>query len=467
MRDAWCATRDAHGVREVGSVKDYRSVADTVAAEIGAGRLKAGERLPTQREFARQYGIANSTATRVYQELARRGLTEGHVGRGTFVRDTSGAAVPPAPALSEPAGSRVDLELNYPVVPEQAELLAAGLGRLLRPERLEPVLRPVGAAGTPAARAAAADLLARGGWRPDPARVLFAGSGRQAISAVVAALTRPGARLGVEELTYPVLKAIATRLGVTLVPLATDGAGLIPEAVEEAHRAGPLHAVYVQPVLHNPLSLTMPAERLDRLADVLLTCGIHAIEDAVWAFLRDDLPPLASRAPERTVLVDSLSKRLAPGLSLGFAVAPAAVSGAVAAALRSGGWTPMGFPLEAMAQWQAVGAVETLVRAKQRQAVERQGVAERHLGEFVTRSAPGSYYRWWELPKPWRADTFVAAAARHGIAVTPAAAFAVGRHRGPHAIRLGLASPSAQTLSRALATLADLARSAPEDLAQD
>ncbi|MYT92268.1 aminotransferase class I/II-fold pyridoxal phosphate-dependent enzyme [Streptomyces sp. SID8359] len=448
-------------------MKDYRSVADTVAAEIGAGRLKAGERLPTQREFARQYGIANSTATRVYQELARRGLTEGHVGRGTFVRDTSGTAAPPAPALSEPTGSRIDLELNYPVVPEQAELLAAGLGGLLRPERLDPVLRPVGAAGTPAARAAAADLLARGGWRPDPARVLFAGSGRQAISAVVAALTRPGARLGVEELTYPVLKAIATRLGVTLVPLAMDGAGLIPEAVEEAHRAGPLHAVYVQPVLHNPLSLTMPAERLDRLADVLLRCGIHAIEDAVWAFLRDDLPPLASRAPERTVLVDSLSKRLAPGLSLGFAVAPAAASGAVAAALRSGGWTPMGFPLEAMAQWQAVGAVETLVRAKQRQAVERQEVAERHLGGFVTRSAPGSYYRWWELPKPWRADTFVAAAARHGIAVTPAAAFAVGRHRGPHAIRLGLASPSAQTLSRALATLADLARSAPEDLAQD
>ncbi|MFD3648605.1 PLP-dependent aminotransferase family protein [Streptomyces cyaneofuscatus] len=447
-------------------MKDYRSVADAVAAEIRAGRLRTGERLPTQREFARQYGIANSTATRVYQELARRGFTEGHVGRGTFVRDASGGAAP-APALSEPADSRVDLELNYPVVPEQAELLAAGLGKLLSPGRLEPVLRPVGAAGTRAARDAAAGLLARGGWRPDPARILFAGSGRQAISAVVAAVTRPGARLGVEELTYPVLKAIATRLGVTLVPLAMDEAGLIPEAVEEAHRAGPLHAVYVQPVLHNPLSLTMPPDRLDRLADVLLTCGIHAIEDAVWAFLRDDLPPLASRAPERTVLVDSLSKRLSPGLSLGFAVAPAAVSGGVAAALRSGGWTPMGFPLEAMAQWQADGVVETLVRAKQRQAVERQEIAQRHLGDFVTRSAPGSYYRWWELPRPWRADTFVAAAARHGIAVTPAAAFSVGRHRGSHAIRLGLASPAEETLSRALATLADLARSAPDDLAQD
>ncbi|MFI1224653.1 MULTISPECIES: PLP-dependent aminotransferase family protein [unclassified Streptomyces] len=447
-------------------MKDFRSVADVVAAEIAAGRLGPGERLPPQREFARRYAIANSTAIRVYQELARRGLTVGRVGRGTFVTDAPGAPAP-APALSEPTDSRVDLELNHPVVPEQAGLLAAGLEQLVRSDRLESVLRPVGPAGTPAAREAAADLLARGGGRPDPDRILFAGNGRQAISAAVAALTRSGARMGVEEFTYPVLKTIAARLGVTLVPLAMDADGLIPEAVEEAHRADPLHAVYVQPVLHNPLSLTLPERRLDRLADVLLTSGIHAIEDAVWAFLRDDLPPLASRAAERTVLVDSLSKRLSPGLSLGFAVTPAALTGRVAGALRSGGWTPMRFPLEAMARWQADGAVDTLVRAKRREAGARQEIAHHHLGDFRTRSAPSSYYRWWELPPPWRADTFVAAAARHGIAVTPAAAFSAGRPRGPHAIRLGLASPTREVLSRALATLADLARSTPDDLAED
>ncbi|NEE33759.1 PLP-dependent aminotransferase family protein, partial [Streptomyces sp. SID7982] len=75
---------------------------------------------------------------------------------------------------------RVDLELNHPVVPEQAGLLAAGLEKLVRSDDLESVLRPVGPAGTPAAREAAAGLLARGGRRPDPERVLFAGNGRQA-----------------------------------------------------------------------------------------------------------------------------------------------------------------------------------------------------------------------------------------------------------------------------------------------
>ncbi|MFF1464679.1 PLP-dependent aminotransferase family protein [Streptomyces sp. NPDC058330] len=448
-------------------MKDYQGVADAVAEEIKAGLLSAGDRLPPQREFARKHGIANSTATRVYQELARRGLTVGEVGRGTFVRAESARSGASVAALTEPAGSRIDLELNYPVVPEQSALLAEGLGGLLHPDALGYALRPVGASGPPAVQESAADILARGGWRPDPAQILFAGNGRQAISAVITALVPPGARLGVEELTYPVIKTVAARLGITLVPLAMDGSGLVPEAVEEAHAAAPLHAVYVQPRLHNPLSLTMPAQRVERLAEVLLRLKVPAVEDAIWAFLRDELPPLAAYAPERTVLIDSMSKRVAPGLTLGFVVTPGALAGDIAAALRSGGWPPMRFALEATHRWQQGGTVKALVDAKQREAAVRQEIAARRLTGFAVRSDPRSYHCWWQLPRPWRADTFVAAAARHGIGVVPAAAFTIGGSHAPNAIRVGLASPQPDVLSQALGTLAEIARSAPEDLVAD
>lgn len=439
-------------------VEDFRQVADAIATEIKAGRLRPGDRLPPQRVFARRHGIANSTAARVYQELTRRGLTVGEVGRGTFVR----AAAPlPEPALAEPATSRIDLELNYPVVPEQSQLLADGISPLLRPDVLESAMRPVGAAGTPQARGAVADLLARGEWRPDPDRLLFAGNGRQVIAAAIAATVPPGGRLGVEELTYPVLKGIAARLGVTLVPLRVDAAGLDPAAVETA---GPLSAIYLQPTMHNPLSLSMPVERRAEVAGVLARLDVPAIEDSIWSFLREDLPPLAAFAPERTILVDSLSKRLAPGLSLGFAFMPGPAVAGVAAALRSGGWTPMRFTLEAATRWLTDDTARSIAQAKRQDAAMRQVIAARHLDGFAIQSDPCSYYCWWELPPPWRADTFVAAAARHGIAVTPAAAFAVSRTNASNAIRLGLASPSSQTLARALATLADLARSSPDDL---
>lgn len=442
-------------------MEDFRGVADSIAAEIEAGRLRPGDRLPPQRIFARRHGIANSTAARVYRELTRRGLTVGEVGRGTFVR----AADPrPGPALAEPAGSRIDLELNYPVVPEQSKLLADGISPLLRADVLESSMRPVGAAGTPLARGVAADLLARGQWHPDPERLLFAGNGRQAIAAALAALVPSGGRVGVEELTYPVFKGIAARAGVTLVPLRVDAAGLDPAAVEAAARKAPLKALYVQPTMHNPLSISMPVERRAELADILTRLDLPAIEDTIWSFLRDDLPPLAAFAPEHTILVDSLSKRLAPGLSLGFAVMPGSAVAPVAMALRSGGWTPMRFALEAATRWLTDDTARSVAAAKQRDAAMRQEIAAGHLDGFALRSDPRSYYCWWELPSPWRADTFVAAAARHGIAVTPAAAFAVGRNSAPNAIRLGLASPPPDTLSRALATLADLARSTPDDL---
>ncbi|MGW1273215.1 GntR family transcriptional regulator, partial [Streptomyces sp. NPDC002491] len=120
---------------------DFRSIADRIADDIAAGRLRPGQRLPPQRWFARRHRIAPSTAGRVYGELVRRGLVVGEVGRGTFVR-----AAPPVAqgrALVEAAtAAPVNLELNYPSAPGQSELLAPVLAPLLRPDVLTEALRP-------------------------------------------------------------------------------------------------------------------------------------------------------------------------------------------------------------------------------------------------------------------------------------------------------------------------------------
>lgn len=80
----------------------------------------------------------------------------------------------------------MNLELNYPTVPGQSELLTPALAPLLRPDVLTESLRTAPATGTPAAREAAADLLTTPGWRPAPSRLAFAGNARQAIAAAFA-----------------------------------------------------------------------------------------------------------------------------------------------------------------------------------------------------------------------------------------------------------------------------------------
>ncbi|GAA1270302.1 PLP-dependent aminotransferase family protein [Sphaerisporangium rubeum] len=436
---------------------DFRRIADALAAEVASGRLRPGDRLPPQRQFARRHGIAGSTAARVYGELIRRGIAVGEVGRGTFIR----AAAPSSePALAEPARARVDLELNFPMPPEQPALLAESLGGMLRPDVLADALAPVGAAGTPAVREAAATMLSCPGWAPEPGRLLITGNGRQAIAAALAALVPAGDRLGVEELTYPLVKGIATRLGITLVPLTMDDCGVLPEAIRSA---GPLRAIYLQPTLHNPLGVTMPERRRAEIAAALRELGIHAVEDRIYTFLRDDPPPLAAFAPEHVIVADSLSKRVAPGLTIGFAVTPESIGDRVASALRSGGWTAPRFAVEAATRWLTDGTVATLQELKRRDAATRQRLVRDHLAEFAVQADPHAYHCWWRLPDPWRADTFVAAAARRDIAVTPGAAFTVVTAHSPNAVRLALSAPPLGTLAPALATLAALARSAPED----
>ncbi|MFF4487512.1 PLP-dependent aminotransferase family protein [Streptomyces sp. NPDC001544] len=441
---------------------DFRQLADLVADEIAAGRLRPGQRLLPQRTFARRRGIAASTAGRVYAELVRRGLVVGEVGRGTFVRAAAGpqAAGRALTEAAAPARS-VNLELNYPAAPGQSEILAPALAALLRPDALTEALRPAAVTGNPAARDAVAALLGTGAWRPDPGRILFTGNARQAIAATLASLVRPGGRLGVEPLTYPLVKEIAARLGITLVALAADDGGLSPRSVAAAHRTAPLSALYLQPTLHNPTSVTMDAGRRAEVAAVVSELNLPVVEDRIWAFLHQGTePPLAALAPALTHLVDSLSKRVAPGLTVGFAVVPPDRVEAVASAIRSGGWSAGAFALEAAVRWLGDGTVARLVTAKRADAARRRRLLAEELAGFAVRSDPQACFAWWELPPRWRADTFTAAAAARGIAVTPGTAFCVDPSRTPDAVRLGLASEPEPELVRALRTLAGVAAAA-------
>src|SRR5581483_11078493 len=219
---------------------EYFKLADTIATEIADGRLKAGDRLPPQRNFAWERKIAVSTASRVYSELLRRGLVVGEVGRGTFI---SGEAKRGVAAPSEPSGIRIDLEFNYPLRPDQTALIAKSIDGLQTATALESSLRPATTIGTPAFRSVAAAHLSQGRWSPSPDQLVFTGNGRQSIAAALASVVPAGGRCGVEPLTYPFVKGIAGRLGISLVPLAMDADGVRPDSMQRAHREGHLSAI--------------------------------------------------------------------------------------------------------------------------------------------------------------------------------------------------------------------------------
>ncbi len=441
---------------------DYRSIADTLSRDIQSGRLRPGERLAPQRIFAYERGIAPSTAERVYQELGRRGLVIGEVGRGTFVRD---GGAPADSALIDLHVAPVNLELVFPVLETHRSLFAASLAQLASAPAFRNALGPVGASPPPGTQDIAARFLARPEWAPSARQILFTGNGKQAIAAALSAIAEPGSRLGVEALTYPVIKAVASQLAVELVPIPMDSFGISVEALEEVLRHSRPTGVYLQPSIQSPTGATMSVNRRKEVAEALRRHDVVAIEDGIYQFLVDE-PPLAAFAPKHTIFIDSLSKRLAPGLALGVIASPDHLIDRIAAAIRRSVWMPGGLALSMGVGWMAEPALARIVADKRRDARLRQEVARAALKAFDPGGDKRAYHLWMPLPEHWRSEAFTAAALRRGVAVTPGSAFAVAAGHVPKAVRLALPAPTINNLKRALEGLAELAATSGESVTE-
>jgi DNA-binding transcriptional MocR family regulator len=241
-----------------------------------------------------------------------------------------------------------------------------------------------------------------------------------------------------------------------------DEGGVRPDSVQKAHREAYLSAIYIQPVIQNPLGMTMsPARRTDLLR-VVEKLNVPVIEDIVYGFL-DTEPPLAAHAPESCIVIDSLSKKVAPGLTLGFIVPPQRLRESVMASVRSGGWTASGFAFAAAQRMMGDGAVAELIKLKRLDARARQKLAADRLSDFEIQTNEKSYHLWLTLPAHWRSQTFVAAAARRDIALTPSTTFAVTSGHAPNAVRLALAAPTMDQLDTGLRTIAAMLNAREDD----
>ena len=134
----------------------YLAIADALEADVAAGRLAPGEKLPTQRELARRLGIDLTTVTRAFAEAARRGLIHAEGRRGSFVRGTGGSASADLSGLDTASG------MNMPPEPEDRlvrDRMLSGLAALLA-ERIAPLhYQPPG--GAEPFRASAAAFVSR------------------------------------------------------------------------------------------------------------------------------------------------------------------------------------------------------------------------------------------------------------------------------------------------------------------
>lgn len=439
----------------------YLALVEALAKAIAEGRLRPGDRLPPQRQLAERLGLSLSTVTRACNEAARRGLLDGTVGRGSFVRRPAAGALPEA-TLARPADGPIDFANNLPGAGGGGAALAHTLADLAAAGGLGGLLDRGSEQEEAALLAPAARWLADFGL-PAAERGLLATVGaQQGLLVALLALARPGDSLLVEASTYAGALALARHLDVRLRPVALDGEGLRPDALEQACRAGGARLLYTMPTLQTPTAVTQPLGRRQALAEVARRCDLTVIEDDVYGFLAPGLPPLAALLPERTLHLSSTSKCLAPGLRVGFLQAPAALLPRLRAAVTATSWMPPPLMVAIAARWLDDGTAAALAEEQRREATARQALARAILPPACLSGDERGYHLWLRLPEAWQPDAFEAAAAMAGVALRGAGAFAADSARVPRAVRLCLShEPQRARVRAGLERIAELLATGP------
>ncbi|MYY85871.1 MULTISPECIES: PLP-dependent aminotransferase family protein [unclassified Streptomyces] len=194
--------------------------------------------------------------------------------------------------------------------------------------------------GEPALRTAIAARTTVRGLPTGADDVLVTTGSQQALSLLATALVEPGDTVLVENPCYLAALQAFAFAGARVVPVPCDEAGIDPAALEDLVALHRPKLLYTVPTFQNPTGRTLPADRRAAIARVAERLGLWIVEDDPYGELRfegERVPWIATYpgAGDRTVLLSSFSKVMAPGLRLGWLRAPAGLLRACAVAKQA------------------------------------------------------------------------------------------------------------------------------------
>jgi DNA-binding transcriptional MocR family regulator len=478
----------------------YIQIRDALREAVRDGRLKIGDRLPTVAAFAETLGVTPSTVRRALKDLTRSGHIASHVGRGTFVTDSSapaaahtrpteGEAPPPMGARQDSEAARVarrlrrgiadSLESLLPLsrrsgliqltdgLPAQ-ELISDSLFETLNREALQ-----TGAAaymgyshplGLPALRECLAARFRRRGLSVSADQILITCGSQQALALIAMQALQSTHRIIFETPCYTAIPKFFGSLGHWVETVMRDAEGPLPTGLTRFNQ-GPPPLIYTCPQLHNPMGTNMTPARQRHLLDWVAGRDGLVIADEVFADLQeDDLAggPLYARGLRNLVIAGSLSKSFTGGLRIGWLVAQQERIDALAALKRT---MDLGGP--PLMEGMALALLESdrydkhLPAARAHYARRRDAALEALaccMPANVRWTQPdGGFNLWIELPEGYSSIALYLSSIERGVAFVPGP-FADVDHRFVNALRIGYSGLPPAQVTEGIERLADATR---------
>lgn len=301
-------------------------------------------------------------------------------------------------------------------------------------------------------------------WAVDPAQILITTGSQQGLDLVAKVLIDEGAKILVESPTYLGAVMAFMPMEPEVVSVGNDDEGI--DLADLRAKAEDARFLYVLPNFQNPTGRTMSEARRAALSAEAARLNLPLMEDNPYGDLWFDTPPplpLTARNPEGSIYLGSFSKVLAPGLRLGFIVAPKAVYPKLLQAKQAADLHSPGFNQRLISEVMKDGFLDRhvpTIRAlykSQRDAMLDALAREMPVGSAdstLTWNAPaGGMFLWGRLPEGMNAVDLLPFAVEQGVAFVPGAPFYASQP-DPRTLRLSFVTPSVEEIHRGVGSLA-------------
>jgi GntR family transcriptional regulator / MocR family aminotransferase len=437
----------------------HEQVERSIRENIQAGRLAIGARLPSSRALASELGISRGVVTEAYSQLAAEGYLVTRQGAPVRVARTvrTIAARPPARSMLP------SFPLHFhPGLPDLAGFPRDRWLRSLRSAWRQAPIDAVGypdPRGVPALRQALADYLGRvRGAVAEPEQLMVCTGFTQAFSLLCRWLADRGVeRVALEDPGWHPHRLIVEQAGLGVAPVAVDGEGIRVDDL----RATAASAVVVTPAHQFPSGATLSRERRAALIEWAEEGERLIVEDDFDAEYRYDgsgLGALQGLAPDRVAYIGSASKRLTPGMRLGWALLPSWIAWPLiqAKTVEDSGSEAVG--QLALHDFIERGELDRHIRRMRLRYQRRRDALLEALGGALPQArvsgAAAGLYELVELPEGTDEAALVAAAAARGVGVE-----GLALHRfnpgGPPGLVLGFGCLSESAIDRGIRLLGE------------
>lgn len=441
----------------------YRALVQMLEEDIQNGVLKAGTKLPPQRELADFLDVNLSTVSRAFKLCEQKGLLSASVGNGTYV--SSSAAADPVLLCKEEESCPIELGAIVPQVSCNEKVKQYVEELLKRPDALE--LFSYGMMeGTKRHRKAGADWMGRNGFCAESSHVVLAAGGQNALTASLGAFFTRGDKIGTDPLTYAGVKTAARLFGICLIPIQSRNYEMTEEGIRYAVQNENIKGLYVIPDYHNPTTHIMSLETRKMIAEIAEEKNLLVIEDGINHLLVENPPlPIAAFAPEQVIYLSSLSKTVSAGLRTAYIHVPDKYHQSLLETLYT-----MNISISPLLATVSAGLVEAkmadeILAERKRMIAQRNQIVNEELRGFSVDGELTSPLRYIHLPKPYTGRSFEEAAKKAGVQVYGVERFAVGNKPVERCIRISVITPpTSECLREGLKRLRQLLEAPPRDM---